>query len=247
MKSLIVSSILLLSLAPLAAQNLTQQNRMSVAGTATINVVPDQIFIGVGVETFGPTVDAATQANDAAMKNIMAALKKIGISEQKVKTETMTLAIDYKSSDHPSRGVEGYYARKTMTITSSDAATAEKAVNAALRSGANQLLGIQYNTTTLRKTRDEARVMAAKAAREKAELLAAQFGATLGKPVAISEGYSMMYGDSMWNGYYGYGRSQMYMQNAVSSRDESSGEASEVIPAGQMAVRAEVSVTFELQ
>ena len=177
----------------------TRTRYITVSGSAQISVVPDQIDIGIGVETFAPTVDAATSQNDTAIRAITAALRKLAIEPEKIRTETMSLDIAYRSSDHPSRGIEGFFAKKTLTVRVPDAATAEKAVTAALANGANRILGIDYNTSQLRKLRDDARVRASQAAREKAQALAAQFGAKIGRPTSIQEGYGTSYGSMRWS------------------------------------------------
>jgi uncharacterized protein YggE len=223
-----------------------RQRSITVSGSASIRVAPDEITVGVGVETFAPTVEAATSQNDAAIKAVVTALRQLGLAEQKIKTEAMSLEVAYRDSSHPSRGAEGYFARKTLTVSVPDSATAERAVNSALAHGANRIFGIDYNTSKMRQLRDEAREQAARAALEKAKLLAGQFGAKVGQPITISEGYSMSYGGGRWNPYYGMNQSMS--QNVSYSREGgASGDSSEVIPAGEMAVRAEVNVVFELQ
>jgi uncharacterized protein YggE len=219
---------------------------LDVSGSATIHVVPDEIFIGVGVESFNASLESATSKNDSSIRAIVNALRSLGIPEQKIRTEAMSVDIAYVDSSRPSKGVDGYFARKNLTVQVGDSATAERAVKASLANGANRILGIQYNTTQMRKLRDEAREKASAAAREKAELLAGQFGAKVGRAMSIREGYSIMYGSSMWNpyGYGGYG--QFAQQNVSVSRSESSGDSSDLIPAGEMAVRAEIAVSFEL-
>lgn len=236
--------VVLLAALPLLAQPAPQRQRtIDVSGSATINVVPDEILIGLGVEVFAPTVESATSQNDAAIKAVLAALKNLGITDQKIRTDAMSLELSYRDSSHPSKGIEGYFARKTLTVTVKDAATAERAVSAALRAGANRIHGIDYNTTRARELRDEARTKASQAALEKARLLASQFGAKVGAPLTIREGYSMHYGGGMWG--YGYGRGMAQQNVSYSAGNESSGETTS-IPAGEMAVRAEVSVSFEL-
>ncbi len=53
--------------------------------------------------------------------------------------------------------------------------------------GANRLYGVQFATSELRKYRDVARVMATRAAKEKAESLTREIGRKIGKAYSIEE------------------------------------------------------------
>jgi uncharacterized protein YggE len=115
-------------------------------------------------------------------------------------------------------------------------------IDAALKNGANRIYGFEYRTSELRKHRDEARQMAIKAARDKAQDLSGALGCRIGKPRTINE---------FAGGYWSY-RGANTMANSyaqVASQAPGAGgegDDSDVMPLGQVAVRANVSVVFDL-
>lgn len=104
-------------------------------------------------------------------------------------------------------------------------------------------MGFEYRTTELRKHRDEARKKALRAAREKAEMLAGELGARVGKPRTISEGHYGFSGPTRWWGGWGGAN---YTQNASQQQREETGSG-ETLPLGQIGVNAGVSVTLDLE
>jgi len=217
---------------------------VSTSGEAVIYVVPDEVVVGFGVETFKPDLDAAKQANDEACARLLKAIKDLGVEEKHIQTDAMTVEIAYRDHGHPAQGIEGYFARRSYSVTLKDVKQFEPLVAAGLKNGANRLQGFEFKTTELRKHRDEARKRAIRAAKEKAAALAAELGAKAGKPRSIGEGYNSGGSYRSWWGWGGYN----YQTNAqVAVQADGPGEGGETMPLGQVAVRAQVSVTFDLE
>ena len=81
--------------------------------------------------------------------------------------------------------------------------------------------------------------MAIKAAREKAVVLAEELDSGVGKPRTITEGYNGFFGSYRFNA----------MGNAQNSNQEipaAGDDQNETLPLGQIAVRAQINVTFDL-
>jgi uncharacterized protein YggE len=115
-----------------------------------------------------------------------------------------------------------------------------------LQAGVNYIHGVDFQTTELRKYRDQARELALKAAQEKAEMMAATLGQKIGKPLQINEvtiGAPWWYSSSWW----GYGRQTGMTQNVTQNAGDNQGETSDTIALGKISIRANVTVTFELQ
>ena len=232
---------LFLAIAPLAfAQQPVEHPRtVTTAGESVVYVVPDEVIVMLGVETFNPNLDEAKSANDARSKKLLDAIKGMGVEQRHVQTDTLQIEIRYKSS-HASEGIDGYFARRAYSVTLKDARKLEPLVDTALKNGANQLMGVQYRTSELRKHRDAARKMAIKAAREKAEALASELNARIGAPRTISEGYA--------GGYGGWSRMNVMSQNSMQVVGQGGGgdESGETTPMGQIGITATVSVVFDL-
>jgi uncharacterized protein YggE len=216
---------------------------VSTTGEAVVYVVPDEVVVGFGVESFKVDLDAAKQLNDDTCARLLKAIREAGVEEKHIQTDTMTVEIAYRDGSHPTRGIEGYFARRAYSVTLKDVKRFEPLVATALKNGANRIHGFEFKTTELRKHRDEARKRAIRAAKEKAEALAAELGAKAGKPRSIGEGYS---GGGSYRSWWGWGGN--YQANAqVAVQGDGGGEGGETMPLGQIAVRAQVSVTFDLE
>jgi uncharacterized protein len=212
---------------------------ITVSGEAAIMVAPDQAVVMIGVETFDAKLDVAAATNERIAKVLITEWKKLGIADSNIKTSGVTVTIAYDDQHRaPSRAIVGYVVRRSYDITANSAATAEQVINRGLANGANQISQIDFRSTEMRRYRDQARVMATKAAREKAELIAGQLGATVGAPRNISEAAT----------YYSGRSSQNLMTQNVTSYADDDGDSDSVgaVAPGQIAVRATVSVTFDL-
>lgn len=224
----------------LTAQTAQTERTISVSGEAVVMVVPNQAVVTIGVETFDPKLDVASQTNDRVAKTLIAEWKRLGLADSKIQTSGVTVDISYKERDRShTRQIEGYIVRRSYAVTADSAANAESVITAGLANGANQLGGVDFRTTEMRKYRDQARVSAVKAAREKAVLIASQLGASVGAPRSISE----------TTNYYNWGGSrESAMSQNVMSFAPDSGEADSqgAVAPGQIAIRATVSVVFDL-
>jgi uncharacterized protein YggE len=122
----------------------------------------------------------------------------------------------------------------------------ESLLTAALEAGANNVHGVQFRTTELRRYRDQARSLAIKAAQEKAVALAAELGQKVGRPLKIEEQQSNWW--AWYGGWWGGGWSGAMTQNVVQNVS-GGGQSSEdtTIAPGQITVNARVAVTFELE
>jgi uncharacterized protein YggE len=118
-------------------------------------------------------------------------------------------------------------------------------ISSALASGVNHLLNVDFQTSELKKHREQARELAVKAAQEKAELMAAALGAKLGAPIQINEGQRATSYYSSWSGS-GWGNLRDNSGPSQNAMQVSGGDASDVIALGKVAVRASVKVSFEL-
>ena len=133
-----------------------------------------------------------------------------------------------------------------MTLT--DVAKVEDLVTKVLQAGVNYIHGIDFQTTEFKKYREQARELALRAAKEKADKMAAVLGQSVGPPIQITENYSgspWWYWPS-WSGW-GYGRGQGISQNVIQNVQGGSRDSSETIALGKISIRGNVTVSFELK
>jgi uncharacterized protein YggE len=209
---------------------------ITTSGDAVVYVVPDEATISFGVQTYAAKLDDAKTANDRTAAAVVAAVKACGVDDKSISTDDVSVSIRY---DRDSAGtVLGYDAARSYVVKLEGIKLVSKVVDAAVHSGANRLSGVDFSTTELRKYRDQARKMAAKAAKEKAADMAAEFDAALG-PVRTINLVS-----SRWDYSNPWGNTS---QNQASEAPQAGDESDQATPAGQIAVRASITVTFDLQ
>jgi len=220
---------------------------ISVTGEALEYVAPDEAVVRFGIETFDVSLDRSLAVNDASGGRVVRAIRRAGVEERGIQADHAEVEIVYPPDKGVAAGIAGYRVRRSYAVTLKDVRRLDKVMAAALRSGANHLEGYELATTSLRRHRDEARRRAIIAAREKAQALAHELGCEIGGPRAISEGYYGWYGThGSWNSWRGWGSSQNGMSQNSSMAASDSGEPSSLSPLGQISVRAQVSVTFDL-
>jgi len=241
MSALIVTS-------PVLAQSLATARTISVSGSAEVRVTPSLVNLVVGVETRNRSLAAAKTENDRRIQAIVRSMQALGVETKDIQTDYVQVNPDYTTRDDTLIVLRHYMVRKTVAITLKDVTKFERALSEALQSGANHVINVQFLTSDLRKHRDDARARAITAAREKAEALAREMNARVGKVISINEGGWggpwNSYGMS-WDGmrYGGPGANQVSVQ-----ADGGSGELlGGVIALGQIGVTASVSVSFELE
>jgi uncharacterized protein YggE len=217
-------------------------NTVSVTGSADIKVVPDQVLLSLGVESRDRLLAPAKEQNDKSVKKVLAAIYSLGVDPGDVQTGFISVEINYNASAQTI--VDHYQVEKAISVTLRDVSKFEALLTAVLEAGANHIYNVEFATTELRKYRDQARAMAAKAAIEKANDLAAACGMKVsGKPLGVSS-------DSFGGGFW-YGRRSPYQLGANISQNvyqAGGGAASEgAISLGKVSVTASVTMSFRFE
>ncbi len=215
--------------------------QITVSGDAEIRVVPDEVVLVLGVESFDRDLGVAKESNDDDVEAVLAVARRHQVPDGHVTTDYLQVEPRYANGG-PEHELLGYVVRTTISITLRQLDHFEPLLSESLEAGANYVHGIDFRTTELRRHRDRARDLAIKAAKEKAVDLAAALGRTVGPPSQISEGgggWFSGYG-RWWGGRWG----GMASQNVVQSIGQ--GGVDGPVAPGQIAVTARVSVTFEL-
>ncbi|MBN1453949.1 MAG: SIMPL domain-containing protein [Anaerolineales bacterium] len=218
---------------------------IQVSGTAVVNVIPDRVLIQLGVQSNGTTPQKVEVANSTTINKIIRALKVLGIEEKDIVTDWYVIQPLYDEYD--SLYIKGYRIHNIVAVTLRDISKVNKVIGAALDAGANQVVEVEFYLSDLRKYRDQARDLAMKAAKEKANDLASAAGAETGCVMNINENSWSYYN----GGWYGQSR-ELWTQNVVQNAAPAGGESGVLTDAGpvnlgQISVRAEVSASFSLR
>ena len=215
-------------------------NIVSVTGDAEIKVIPNQVVVSLGVETRDRNLAVARVQNDNAVRSVLNAIARFQIDATDVQTDFIQVNIRYQSSAETV--VDHYVVEKSIAITVKDISKFEPLLSAVLEAGANHIYNVEFMTTDLRKYRDQARTLAAKAAIEKANDLAAAAGLkVVGKPMNVS---SYSYGGGSWYGRL-HNMGVNVSQNVYQAGERGSAEGT--IALGKISVTASVSMNFRIE
>lgn len=205
---------------------------VKTTGTAELKVTPDQALIQLGVERQSATARNAKADVAGVSRKILAALKELNIEDKDVQTAYLSLEpmIDYRKGLR----ITNFTAEQSLSVTVRDLSKLDAVMDAVISAGANRIGGIEYQSSELRKDRDQARDAAAHAAREKAEALAKALGNQIGKTYSVEE-------VPQAEGYYGLAGGLMANKNIEDTRSRAPSTAP-----GELTVKASVVVSFDL-
>jgi hypothetical protein len=206
---------------------------VTVSGVGTVDVEPDEATIQFAVVTRAETAEAARQQNAQAAEQAMDAVRALSIADRKIQLLNLRLDEEWDYQNNQ-RIRKGFIARRDVKVVIEDLDLVPGLVATVVEEGANELNGIQYGLQDRDAVEDQALQAAIVRAREKAQLMAEALGSDLGRVVQVAEG----------------GVQFPQPQPVMFARAEMAMDQSESNPgayaAGEITVRATVTVTFEL-
>ncbi len=162
---------------------------ISVQGTGVIAVEPDVAIVRMGVDTLSETSRDTLRINSEATNAVIAALKKLGVEDRHIRTESLQLHPRY---DHQrdregrtSQHLVGFQASNIVSVRLEDLSQAGEAIDVATTAGANRVDGIRFEVGNPDEVLQHARDAAWGDARAQAEQLVSLAGAGLGPVLKI--------------------------------------------------------------
>ena len=204
------------------------QRSVIVTGVGRISVVPDRLFLNLGVETRATRVADALKANNKAAQDLIKVLKDKGVAEKDIKTSQLSI---YPQFDTAGRRITAYQVNNSVTATIRKIETAGDLIDgaAAVAGDAIRINGIDFSIGDPAPALSSARDLAVKDAKTQAEQLAKSAGVKLGKLRTIRSG-----GDVT--------ETPIYKQSLSAASAESA-----PISAGSQDVSASVELVFDIQ
>lgn len=210
-----------------------QRGTITVKGDAEVLTAPDRFVITVGFDVLEKSLDAARDESKARAAALMRVAIDHGVEERDLQSEQLSLQPRYEGYGHPGgQQLIGYQAARGLTVTLHDLGQVEGLLYDMLAAGANRIDRVQFESSARIEKRSEARVLAVRAARAKAEAMAAELGQTIGEPVRIEEEAA-----PTW---------QAPVSNMMLNNDTLA-QVSETVAGGKLRVHAGVSVVFTLR
>ncbi len=225
------------------AQNAVEPPLITVTGQAEVRVQPDEVVFTLGVESVDKDMLAAKKRTDDSVKAVLAIAKRNEIKPEDVQTSYISVQPKYNTDDldyDQRRAVKrefiGYQVSKTVAIILRDISRFDSLLSDVLKAGVTHLSNVEFRDSKIRQHKDQARAMAIKAAREKADLLARQIGQSIGPAYSITESGVIPYGVT---------NVAQNVSGGVLGRVANDESESAIAP-GSISVTAQVSVSFRL-
>lgn len=212
---------------------------IKVTGTAEIQVVPDTATLSLTISKKNNVVAAAKKQNDESVAKVADLAKRFGVSATDVKTDYIRVKEATKreklkgSEDDYQEVFDGYLVNRNLVIKLRDISKFESFLTALIDAGVDDVDNVVFSSSELRKYKDQARMQAIRAAREKAQAIAQEINQSIGRAVSIEE-----------NNVDGYvSPNANYASNNISTVND---DKSENVAVGTISVKAQVEVKFLL-
>lgn len=205
--------------------------RLELQARGESRVVPDVAIISAGVVTEAPDAATAMRDNAARMARAMAALKKAGLADKDIQTQSISLSPQYRYVENKPPVITGYQASNQLSVRFRDIGKSGDILDVLVKEGINQINGPNLTVDKPEAALDAARLLALKTLQARANLYAKATGMSVKRIISISE-----------NADYGGGPVPMMTM----ARGDMA-EAKTSIAPGEQAIGITVSAVFELQ
>jgi uncharacterized protein YggE len=212
---------------------------LSLSAQGRVGRAPDLALFTAGVTSQGKTAGAALTANSADMNRVIAALKAAGIGDKDIQTSDLGLTPIYAQQRTLPDGqvvpaqpqIIGYRVNNSVSVRQRDLKQFGRVLDTLVAAGANQIDGPRFELDNADAATDEARTIAVKKARKRADLYAAAAGMKVLRVLSISESG-------------GYVPLPMMVNARMVAEDY--GAAPTPVASGEVSMSVSVNVTYEL-
>lgn len=210
-------------------QEIKQVPLINVNGEGKVKVAPDQVCISASVETKGNNAKDVKKQNDEKMDAVLKFIKKMNIPTADFKTKQVALNPQY---DYEKKKTS-YNATQTVEIVVKDLSKYDELMEGLVQQGINRIDKVSFESSKLTQYQSEARKLAMKDAKTKAEEYVSVLGQKVGKAFTISDNSQVYHPQPMY--------AAMRMKEA-----DSMGASNETLAIGEIEITANVSVSFVL-
>lgn len=211
------------------AQETKQIPQINVSGEGKVKVAPDQVCISATVETKGNNAKDVKKQNDEKIDAVLKFIKKMNVPATDYKTKQVALNPQY---DYDKKKTS-YNATQTVEIVLKDLSKYDDLMDGLVQQGINRIDRVSFETSKLVQLESEARKLAMKEAKLKAEDYVSVLGQKVGKAYTISDNTQV------------YRPQPMYAAMKSMAMD-SAGASNETLAIGEIEVTANVTVSFIL-
>jgi hypothetical protein len=224
---------LILALVCMANSNAQEQKQVpiiNVSGEGKVKVAPDEVLISISIETKGIKAVEVKQQNDIKMDAILKFIKKSNISQENFQTQRISLNPNY---DYEKKKYS-YVATQSVQILLKDLSKYDTLMEGLVNEGINRIDNVEFKSSKIEQLQSDARKLAMKDAKGKAEDYVSVLGQKVGKAVLISD-----------NSQIFVPQPRMYAMKASMTMEDSAPR--ETLAIGEIEITANVSVSFGLE
>ena len=227
-KALFILSVLFISMS--YGQEVKQIPQINVNGEGKVKVIPDQATIAVTVETKGNNAKDVKKENDVKIDAVLKFIKKMNLAPADYKTQRVSLnpQYDYEKKKH------SYNATQTIEILLRDLSKYDELMEGLVNEGINRIDAVTFQSSKLAQYQSEARKLAMKEAKMKAEDYVSVLGQKVGRAMTISDNSQTYYPQPM------------YAAMKTMEKSDAS-EPRETLALGEINITANVLVSFILE
>ena len=211
-------------------QEIKQVPQINVNGEGKVKVAPDQVCISATVETKGNNAKDVKKQNDEKIDAILKFIKKSNVPTADYKTKQVALNPQY---DYEKKKTS-YNATQTVEIVLRDLTKYDELMEGLVQQGINRIDRVSFETSKLAQLESDARKLAIKDAKLKAEDYVSVLGQKVGKAYTISDNTQV------------YRPQPMYAMKSM-AMDSNAGATNETLAIGEIEITANVSVSFILE
>ena len=227
-KAVLILGLLLMTIS--YAQEQKQIPMVSVSGEGKVKVAPDQASISISIETKGTKAEEVKRENDKKMDAILKFIKKSNIAAEDFQTQRISLNPNY---DYEKKKYN-YIATQTVQILLRDLSKYDVLMEGLVNEGINRIDNVEFKSSKLTQLQSDARKLAMKEAKAKAEDFVSVLGQKVGKAILISD-----------NSQSYLPQPRMYAMKSSMAMDESA--TRETLAIGEIEITPNVSVNFVLE
>lgn len=229
-KAVVILITMFATMSQAQAQEQKQIPQISVSGEGKIKVKPDQVSINFGVENIGKDATEVKKLNDETVDKVVKFIKKFGIPTSDFQTTNVSLNRNY---DYEKKKYN-YQASQSITINLKDITKYDDLMMGLVDNGINNISNVEFKSSKIEEYKSEARKLAIKEAKHKAEDYVSVLNQKIGKAILINDNSQTYFPQPM---YKNYGVAAMAAEDSPK----------QTLAVGEIEVIANVSISFILE
>jgi len=216
--------------------------KLTVRGEARLMIAPDTVSVILGVSTESAKAKKAIADNNTTMNKVMRALDVLGLSDAEYQTQQFRVQPIWTSRPKGAAStwapnIASYRVSNTLRITTQQLEIVGELIGAATEAGANQVNSIQFSLSNSREYRSQAIAAAMANAKADAQTLADASGDRIKRTLSLN----------LNNAEASVAQADVRQLKSRMMMDSMAEASPPPIDAGDITVRASVSVVYELE